>query len=132
VLSALKLASEQAFKMAKIDPKDVDAAELHDAFTILEIAESEAAGFFKKGEGHKALEEGKTQIGGDLPINPSGGLKARGHPIGARGVAQAVEIAWQLRGEAKGRQVEGAEIGFSCNFGGFGTNVLAFVYKRGD
>ena len=132
VLSALKLASEQAFKMAKVDPGDVDVAELHDAFTILEIAESEDAGFFKKGEGHKALEEGKTKIGGDLPINPSGGLKARGHPIGATGVAQAVEIVWQLRGEADRRQVEGAEIGFTCNFGGFGTNVLAFVYRRGD
>ncbi|HIE23797.1 MAG TPA: thiolase domain-containing protein [Candidatus Korarchaeota archaeon] len=132
VLKALKLASEQAFKMAKVSPNDIDVAELHDAFTILEIAESEDAGFFKKGEGHKALEEGRTQIGGDMPINPSGGLKARGHPVGATGVAQAIEIVWQLRGDAGKRQVEGAEIGFSCNFGGFGTNVLAFVYRRGD
>ena len=130
VLTAVRLASEQAFRMAGVGPDDIDVAELHDAFTILEIAESEDAGFFEKGTGHKALEEGETEIGGRLPINPSGGLKARGHPVGATGVAQIVELVWQLRGEAGGRQVEGAERGFSCNFGGFGNNVLAFVLER--
>ena len=129
-LKAVTLASEQAFKMAGIKPKDIDVAELHDAFTILEIAESEHAGFFPKGEGAKALERGETQIGGKLPINPSGGLKARGHPVGATGVAQAVELVWQLRGEAGERQVKGAANGFSLNFGGFGNNVLAFVLRR--
>ncbi|MCK5054356.1 MAG: thiolase domain-containing protein [Anaerolineales bacterium] len=129
-LKAVRLASEQAFKMAGIKPKDIDVAELHDAFTILEIAESEHAGFFPKGEGAKALERGETQIGGKLPINPSGGLKARGHPVGATGVAQAVELVWQLRGEAGERQVKGAANGFSLNFGGFGNNVLAFVLRR--
>ncbi|MEA1976455.1 MAG: thiolase domain-containing protein [Chloroflexota bacterium] len=129
-LKAVTLASEQAFKMAGIKPKDIDVAELHDAFTILEIAESEHAGFFPKGEGAKALERGETQIGGKLPINPSGGLKARGHPVGATGVAQVVELVWQLRGEASERQVKGAANGFSLNFGGFGNNVLAFVLRR--
>jgi acetyl-CoA C-acetyltransferase len=97
---------------------------------ILEIAESEDAGFFKKGEGAKALEEGKTALDGELPINPSGGLKARGHPIGATGVAQIVELTWQLRGEAGERQVKGAERAYCCNFGGFGNNVVAHVLER--
>ena len=132
VLEALRRASQQAFKMAKITPKDIDVAELHDAFTILEIAESEDAGFFKKGTGHKALEEEVTSLDGELPINPSGGLKARGHPVGATGVAQLVELTWQLRGEAEARQVKGAEKAFSCNLGGFASNVLAFVLARGD
>ena len=129
-LKAVTIASEKAFKMAGIKPKDIDVAELHDAFTILEIAESEHAGFFPKGEGAKALKAGETRIGGKLPINPSGGLKARGHPVGATGVAQIVELVWQLRGEAGERQVKKAANGFSLNFGGFGNNVLAFVLRR--
>ena len=129
-LKAVRIAARKAFEMAELTPKDIDVAELHDAFTILEIAESEHAGFFEKGESAKALEEGKTQIGGVLPINPSGGLKARGHALGATGVAQVVELVWQLRGEAGQRQVKGAEKGFSLNFGGFGNNVVAFVLRR--
>jgi acetyl-CoA C-acetyltransferase len=129
-LKAVRLAAQQAFAMAKQTPRDVDLAELHDAFTILEIAESEHAGFFKKGEGARALEEGRTRIGGDLPINPSGGLKARGHALGGTGVAQVAELVWHLRGEAGQRQVKGAEVGFSLNFGGFGNNVTAFVLRR--
>jgi len=129
-LRAVKLAAERAFAMADLEPEDVDVAELHDAFTILEIAESEEAGFFEKGKGHIALERGETSLGGRLPINPSGGLKARGHPVGATGVAQLVELTWQLRGEAGERQVEGASVGFSCNFGGFGNNVLCFVVRK--
>jgi acetyl-CoA C-acetyltransferase len=129
-LKAVTIAAKQAFSMAGIKPKDIDVAELHDAFTILEIAESEHAGFFAKGEGAKALAAGKTKIGGELPINPSGGLKARGHPVGATGVAQIVELVWQLRNEAGKRQVKNASKGFSLNFGGFGNNVLAFVLRR--
>jgi acetyl-CoA C-acetyltransferase len=129
-LKAVRLAAGQAFERAGLTPQDVDVAELHDAFTILEIAESEHAGFFEKGEGAKALERGETRIGGKLPINPSGGLKARGHPVGATGVAQVVELVWQLRGEAGERQVEGAKVGFSLNFGGFGNNVVSFVLRR--
>ncbi|MFC2043312.1 thiolase domain-containing protein [Chloroflexota bacterium] len=129
-LKAVTISSQKAFEMAGLEPKDIDVAELHDAFTILEIAESEHAGFFPKGGGAKALEKGETRIGGKLPINPSGGLKARGHPVGATGVAQMVELVWQLRGEAGERQVKGAKNGFSLNFGGFGNNVLAFVVRR--
>ena len=129
-LKAVTIASEKAFSMAGLEPSDIDVAELHDAFTILEIAESEHAGFFPKGEGARALANGATQIGGSLPINPSGGLKARGHPVGATGVAQVVELVWQLRGEAGERQVKEAQNGFSVNFGGFGNNVLAFVLRR--
>lgn len=130
VLKAVQLASKQAFGMAKLNPGDIDVAELHDAFVILEIAESEDAGFFKKGQGAKALEEGKTALNGELPINPSGGLKARGHPVGATGVAQIVELTWQLRGEAGERQVKGAQRAYCCNFGGFGNNVVTHVLER--
>ncbi len=130
VLRSLREASRQAFDMAKLKPGDIDVAELHDAFTILEIAESEDAGFFKKGTGHIALEEGLTSLGGELPTNMSGGLKARGHPVGATGVAQIVELTWQLRGEAGARQVAGAEKAFSCNSGGFASNMVTFVMER--
>jgi acetyl-CoA C-acetyltransferase len=129
-LLAVRRSAAAAFEMAELGPDDVDVAELHDAFTILEIAESEEAGFFAKGEGHLALERGETEIGGRLPINPSGGLKGKGHPVGATGVAQAHEIVTQLRGEAGERQVNGARVGFTCNFGGFGNNVVSMVYVR--
>ncbi len=132
-LRAVRLASQQAYEMAKVKPSDIDLAELHDAFTILEIAESEHVGFFKKGEGGKAAAAGKTQLGGQIPINVSGGLKARGHPVGATGVAQVAEIVWQLRHEVgKDRQVKNAKTGLTVNFGGFGNNVLAFVLRRVD
>lgn len=130
VLEALRISAAQAFRMAKMTPQDMSFAELHDAFSILEIVESEDAGFFKKGTGHIALRNGDTSLAGKLPINPSGGLKARGHPVGATGVAQIVELTWQLRGEAGKRQVRGAERAFSCNLGGFANNVVAFVLER--
>jgi len=130
-LRAVTLAAQQAFEMAKLKPADIDVAELHDAFTILEIAESEHVGFFKKGEGGPAAAAGKTRLGGQLPINVSGGLKARGHPVGATGVAQVVDIVFQLRHELpKNRQVKNARHGFTINFGGFGNNVTSFVLKR--
>jgi acetyl-CoA C-acetyltransferase len=129
-LLAVRAAAKQSFTMAGIKPEDVDVAELHDAFTILEIAESEEVGFFSRGEGHIALEKGETQIGGRIPINPSGGLKAKGHPVGATGVGQAHEIVLQLRGDAGKRQVKNAKIGFTCNFGGFGNNVVCLTFIR--
>lgn len=129
-LLAVRGAAQQAFKMAGLKPSQIDVAELHDAFTILEIAESEEVGFFKKGEGHLALEKGYTQLTGKLPINTSGGLKAKGHPVGATGVGQAHEIITQLRGTAGKRQVKDAKAGFSCNFGGFGNNVVALIFQR--
>ena len=131
-LKAVRIASQKAFAMAQLTPKDMHVAELHDAFTILEIAQSEEAGFFPKGKGAKALEKGTTSLSGKLPINPSGGLKAKGHPVGATGVAQLVELVWQLRGEAGERQVAGAKNAFACNFGGFGNNVVATVLVRED
>jgi acetyl-CoA C-acetyltransferase len=130
-LKAVTLAAQQAFERAKLKPSDIHVAELHDAFTILEIAESEHVGFFKKGEGGKAALAGKTRLGGQIPINVSGGLKARGHPVGGTGVAQVVDIVWQLRHELpKNRQVKNAQNGLTVNFGGFGNNVLAFVLRR--
>jgi acetyl-CoA C-acetyltransferase len=130
-LKAVTLAAQQAFDRAKIKPSDIHVAELHDAFTILEIAESEHVGFFKKGEGGKAALAGKTRFGGQIPINVSGGLKARGHPVGATGVAQIVDITWQLRHSLpKDRQVKNAQNGLTVNFGGFGNNVLAFILRR--
>lgn len=130
LLRAVKTSAEKAFEMANLRPSDIDVVELHDAFTVLELAESEDSGFFRKGEGHKALEQGITSIGGSLPINPSGGLKARGHPVGATGLAQVVELVWQLRGEAEGRQIAGAEKGFSCNMGGFASSAVCHALVR--
>jgi acetyl-CoA C-acetyltransferase len=130
-LKAVTCAAQMAFERARLKPSDIDVAELHDAFTILEIAESEHVGFFPKGEGGKAALEGKTRLGGQIPINVSGGLKARGHPVGATGVAQVVDIVYQLRHELpKGRQVKNAKNGLTVNFGGFGNNVLSFVLRR--
>jgi acetyl-CoA C-acetyltransferase len=131
-LLAVRRAAAMSFEMAGVTPHDVDVAELHDAFTILEIAESEEVGFFAKGEGHIALEKGETALDGSIPINPSGGLKGKGHPVGATGVAQAHEIVTQLRGDAGERQVGEARIGFTCNFGGFGNNVVCLTFVRED
>lgn len=129
-LLAVREAAKRCFKMAGFKPSQVDVAELHDAFTILEIVQSEEVGFFKKGEGHLALEKGVTARDGKLPINTSGGLKGRGHPVGATGIAQAHELVLQLRGEAEKRQVSKAKRAFSCNFGGFGNNVVCLAFER--
>lgn len=129
-IGAVKAAARKAFQMSGLDPSDIDVAELHDAFTVLEIVESEDVGFFPKGEGARALEEGRTQLTGDLPINTSGGLKARGHPLGATGVSQIVELVWQLRGEAQQRQINGAKNALSCNFAGLGNSVVVTVLQR--
>jgi acetyl-CoA C-acetyltransferase len=129
-LLAVRLAAQQAYKMAGLTPQDIDVAELHDAFVILEIVESEEVGFFPRGEGHLAVRRGDTKIGGKIPINTSGGLKAKGHPLGATGVSQIVELTRQLRGEADGRQVQGAKNALAINFGGFGNNVVATILTR--
>jgi acetyl-CoA C-acetyltransferase len=131
-ISAVKDAAKKAFTDAQLSPTDIDVAELHDAFTVLEIVESEDVGFFPKGEGAKALEEGRTQIGGQLPINTGGGLKARGHPLGATGVAQVVELAWQLRWQAGPRQVTNAKTALACNFAGLGNSVVVTILERGE
>jgi len=121
----------QAYGMAGLGPDDVDVAELHDMFTILEFLQSEDLGFFEKGEGWKAVEEGVTDRDGELPINTSGGLKSKGHPLGASGVAQVYEIYQQLRGEAGDRQVD-TEVGLACNVGGFGNCVTTTIMEAGE
>ena len=126
-LLAVRLSAKKAYKMAGVGPEDIDVAELHDAFLILEIAESEETGLFPRGQGHIAAREGKTEIHGEMPINTSGGLKAKGHPLGATGVSQIVELVKQLRGEAGERQVVGAKTALAINFGGFGNNVVATI-----
>jgi len=128
-LSATVKAAETAYKMAKVKPEDIDLAEVHDCFTIAEIIISEDLGFFKKGEGGKAAESGATAIGGAKPINTSGGLKSKGHPVGATGVAQVVEVTHQLRGEAKDRQVKDAKIGLTQNMGGSGGSAVIHIMQ---
>ncbi|WP_277553002.1 thiolase domain-containing protein [Halobaculum limi] len=123
--------SEQAYEMADLTPDDVDVAELHDMFTILEFLQFEDLGFAEKGEGWKAVDEGRTDRDGELPINTSGGLKSKGHPLGASGVAQAYEIVQQLRGEAGKRQVD-ADVGLACNVGGFGNCVTTAIFEGVD
>jgi acetyl-CoA C-acetyltransferase len=130
-LKAVKDASDQAFTMAGLDRKDIDFAEIHDAFEILELAELESAGFYERGKAHLAVREGETELTGRFPVNTSGGLKARGHPVGATGVAQLCELTWQLRGEAGERQVaNNPKHGYAVNFGGFGNNVVASIFSR--
>ncbi len=129
-LDATVAAANWAYKMAKTTPKDIDFAEVHDCFTIAEICAIEDLGFVKKGEGGGAAESGLTAIGGKIPINPSGGLKACGHPVGATGVKQAVEITLQLRGEAGKRQIDGAEIGLTHNVGGSGGTAVVHIFGR--
>jgi acetyl-CoA C-acetyltransferase len=123
-------AGKEAYRRAGKSPHDIQVAEVHDAFTIGEILAIEGLGFVEIGEGGKATEEGETEIGGRIPINTSGGLKAKGHPVGATGVAQAIEIVLQLRGEAGKRQVD-ADIGLSHNVGGSGGTAVVHIYEKG-
>ncbi len=111
-------AARQAYEQAALGPEDLGVVEVHDAFTICEIVHTEGLGLCAPGEGGRLIEEGTTALGGLVPVNPSGGLLARGHPVGASGVAQAVEIAWQLRGEAGDRQVPGCRVGLAQIMGG--------------
>jgi len=128
-LEAVHLAGQQAYKMAGRKPRDIDFAEVHDCFTIAEICVTEALGFVDKGQGGKAVEEGLTALGGKIPVNPSGGLKSKGHPVGATGVAQAVELVKQLRGEAGDRQVKGARVGMAQNMGGSGGSSVVHIFE---
>jgi len=131
-MKVTKIAAEKAYKMANVGPKDIDVAELHDCFTIAELIAYEDLGFCGPGEGGKLIDEGTTYIGGKIPANTSGGLKAKGHPVGATGVAQAVEIYLQLTNQAGKRQVSGAEIGLTENVGGSASTGVVHVYQRGD
>ena len=120
--------SQIAYEMADRGPADVDVAELHDMFTILEFLQSEDLGFFEKGHGWEAAQQGVTDRDGRVPINTSGGLKSKGHPLGATGVAQLVEIYEQVLGEAGQRQVD-ADVGLACNVGGFGNCVTTALLE---
>jgi acetyl-CoA C-acetyltransferase len=112
-------AAERAYDDAGLGPEDVDVVEQHDCFTFTELLNMEDLGFCEKGEGGEFVASGATQLDGELPVNPSGGLKAKGHPIGATGVSQLCELTWQLRGEAGGgRQVDSPEVGLQHNLGG--------------
>jgi acetyl-CoA C-acetyltransferase len=129
-IDATTVAADRAFKMTKLQRSKIDVAEVHDCFTIAEIMAIEDLGFFEKGAGGPATIAGETAIGGKIPINPSGGLKACGHPVGATGVKQAVEIVEQLRGDAGKRQVDGAEVGLTHNVGGTGGTVVVHILAR--
>ena len=130
VMRARLASSSQAYKMAGIEPRHVDVVELHDCFTIAEIVASECLGFFEFGKGSLAAELGETSLGGRIPINPSGGLKSKGHPVGATGCAQVYEIVKQLREECGPRQVDGARIGMTDTLGGTGTVVVNILLGR--
>ncbi len=110
--------ARKAYEMAACGPEDIDVCELHDAFTAGELMHYENLGFCPKGEGGRLIDDGVTEIGGRIPVNPSGGLLSRGHPLGATGVAQIAEIVWQLRGQAGKRQIEGANVGMTQTIGG--------------
>jgi acetyl-CoA C-acetyltransferase len=129
-LDATVKAAQNAYKQAGITVNDIDFAEVHDCFTIAEIVATEDLGFCKKGEGGKLLDNNETQIGGRIPVNTSGGLKAVGHPVGATGVKQAVEAVLQLRGQAGKRQVNDAKIGLTHNVGGSGATAVVHIFSR--
>lgn len=128
-IPSTKIAAQAAYKMAGITAKDVDFAEVHDCFTIAEIVDTEDLGFFEKGTGVQAVREGRTAKNGDIPINPSGGLKAKGHPIGATGVGQVVEVFEQLSGKAGERTVKDAHIGLTHNFGATGASCAVHLFQ---
>lgn len=128
-LEAVRQSGLQAYDKASLGPKDVDVVEIHDCFSITEIVSSESLGLFEKGEGYIALEEGRTKPNGDTPINTSGGLLSKGHPIGATGVSQIVQIVLQLRGKAP-NQVESPRIGLAQNLGGTGAYSTVHILER--
>ena len=129
-LGATARASEMAYKMAGVGPEDIDLVEVHDCFTIAEICVTEALGLVEKGKGGQAVESGLTALGGKVPVNASGGLKSKGHPVGATGVAQVVETVEQLRGEAGDRQVKDAKLGLTQNMGGTGGSTAVHIFKK--
>ncbi|MGD0780997.1 MAG: beta-ketoacyl synthase N-terminal-like domain-containing protein [Dehalococcoidales bacterium] len=131
-IRAREISSQQAYKMASITPQDIDLCELHDCFSIASLIAAESLGFFDYGKAGGAWEKGETDIGGKVAINPSGGLKAKGHPIGATGAGQVYEIAKQLRGEVEpGRQVPDAKIGMTDTLGGDGGTLVNMILERG-
>jgi acetyl-CoA C-acetyltransferase len=128
-LDAVRLAGERAYKMAGVTKDDIDFVEVHDCFSIAEVIVAEELGFFEYGTAGKAIAEGQGTYGGKIVINPSGGLKAKGHPVGATGTAQILEAVTQLRGDAGKRQVQGAKIGMTQNMGGSGGSSVVHILE---
>ena len=128
-LNATRLAAKTAYDMAQLKPEDIGLAEVHDCFTFAELMAYEDLGFCKIGEGGKLIESGQTRLGGKIPVNTSGGLKAKGHPVGATGTAQAYEIYLQLTGQAGKRQVKDAKVGLTLNIGGSGATSVVHIYR---
>jgi acetyl-CoA C-acetyltransferase len=129
-VTATERAAQAAYREAGLTPAEVDVCELHDCFTIAEIVATEGLGFFEPGTGGLAAEKGWTSLGGRIPVNTSGGLKAKGHPIGATGAAQVAEVVTQIRGEAGPRQVDGARRGLVHTLGGSTATVLVSLLGR--
>jgi acetyl-CoA C-acetyltransferase len=127
---ATRIAAARAYQMAETSPQGIDFAEVHDAFTPFEIITTEDLGFFPPGKGGEAAVDGKTALDGPLPINPSGGLKARGHPVGASGLAQVVEVTKRLRGQTRGKRE--FKRGLAQSTGGLGTNNFVTILERTD
>lgn len=128
-LKAVKISGEVAYKMAGITPSDVNLAEVHDCFSIAEICIIEELGFIEKGNGGPFTEQGNTALQGKIPVNTSGGLKSKGHPVGATGIAQVIEVVEQLRGNAGDRQVKNAKIGLTQNMGGSGASSVTHIFR---
>ncbi len=128
-VKAAKTAAQEAYKMSDLKPKDVNVAEVHDCFTIAEIIAYEDLGFCRPGQGGKFVESGTASLGGSMPVNTSGGLKSKGHPVGATGTAQIYELYLQLTGQAERRQVQNAEVGLAHNLGGSGATAVVHVLR---
>jgi len=129
-LNATKLAAKTAYEMADVNPRDINLAEIHDCFTFAELMAYEDLGFCAVGGSGKMVESGETCLGGRIPVNTSGGLKAKGHPVGATGTAQAYEVYLQLTDRAGKRQVKDAKIGLTHNVGGSGATAAVHIYRR--
>lgn len=130
LLKAAQVSSQKAYHQAGVEPKDIDLFELHDAFSIMSVLSLEACGFAERGQGVRLGLNGDIAITGRIPITTRGGLKARGHPVGATGLYQIVEVVQQLRGEAGNTQVSDARIGMAQNIGGSGATIITHILKR--
>jgi acetyl-CoA C-acetyltransferase len=128
-LPSVALAAEKAYKNAEIKPDEIDVIEVHDCFTIAELVVIEELGICERGKSGSVVESGMTRLGGKIPVNTSGGLKSKGHPVGATGVAQIIEIVEQLRGESGERQVNGARLGLAQNMGGSGGSCVIHILE---
>ena len=128
-LNSVVVAAKRAYDMAGVGPDDVDFAEVHDCFSIAEVITSEDIGFFEKGTGGKAAAAGESALNGKRPVNTSGGLKSKGHPVGATGLGQIHELVTQLRGDAGERQLKGAKRGLAQNMGGSGGSCVVHILE---